>query len=109
MKRLAVSHAAIYAGEALPPWYYGFTYEEPNEARTVFHPVPINYAMRWARSARNTWDRFRSRRPKRARLTWYRVECSLDGTLVVSARFLIANTEERTVLEEQFKTWVRSL
>ena len=46
-------------GGVLPPWYYGLSYWKPIEGVTVWHPIPINYIVRWAYDTRNRWNIFR--------------------------------------------------
>lgn len=50
---------AIYEGEFLPPWYYGYCYHEWYACRDVFAPIPLNYLLRWHEWLKMKWDRWR--------------------------------------------------
>lgn len=42
----------------MPPWYYGFAYEEFYAYRTVFYPIPINFLVakyRWLKMKFDSW------------------------------------------------------
>jgi len=47
-------------GEYLPPWFYGVAYEDHYRKMQIFYPIPFNYLVRWAKTLKYFWDRWRS-------------------------------------------------
>lgn len=46
------------------PWYYGVAYYDISWLEAVLYPIPINFLVRWVRSVRDTWNRFRGAAPR---------------------------------------------
>lgn len=45
----------------MPPWYYGFAYENFSCEKSCFMPIPFNYLYRCRMWFWRCWDRFRSK------------------------------------------------
>ena len=44
----------------LPPWLYGAAYEDYNKRMQIFYPIPFNYLVRYVKTVKFLWDRWRS-------------------------------------------------
>ena len=62
---------SVFVGkaESIPGRWYGLSYLMPTQDIVVFHPIPINYVVRWSLDLRDRWDYFRCGMSRRDRET----------------------------------------
>lgn len=58
---MKITRQQRFEGEILPPFYYGYTRFDVITSCLYFHPIPINYIIRFFISAKSRWYRFRSK------------------------------------------------
>ena len=58
---IVISKIRVVEGDGLPPWYYGFSYDELYSENSVFCIIPLNFLVRWSRHLGNRWDYYRQR------------------------------------------------
>lgn len=54
----------IVDGQCIPSWWYGLAYRDWEREAEVWHPLPLNFIVRWAHRLYWRWNRWRGKQTK---------------------------------------------